>query len=282
MHNHEAYLEKLLQSRGNLEPLSKKNIQFYRSLYSYQNSFYKRFSTLPIPDDFVDSGELPLIRSDSIALPENMRALLIEGVREIIALVGKFNRGMNFKKLSDHLSDGSILQEQIQALIEKNSSKLAEEARATDLDTDEFVFILINAAKPLFITLMEHYRERINDDQWYRAECPFCGYYPDMSMIVDAEGGKRYLHCALCEMTWLYKRIGCTVCGNENAKTLGYLVHTDEETPYRIDYCEKCRGYIKTVRVPKFSEAAQLDITVENIITLNLDHAAIHEGFSRP
>lgn len=282
MHNHEAYLGKLLQSRGNLEPLSQENIRFYRSLYSYQNSFYQKFCTLPIPADFIDGSELPLIRFNNISLPENMRSLLIEGIHELITLVGEFNQGMNFKKLSDHLSDGIALKEEIQALIEKNHSQITEGARMTDLDTDEFVFILINAVKPLFITLMEHFQERINDEQWYRADCPFCGYYPDMSMIVDSEGGKRYLHCALCEMTWVYKRIGCTICGNEDGKTLGYFVHTDEETPYRIDYCEKCKGYIKTLRVPKFSETAQFDLTVENIITLNLDHAAIHNGFSRP
>ena len=50
------------------------------------------------------------------------------------------------------------------------------------------------------------------------------------------------------------------------------------EERYRVDVCNKCRRYIKTVELPKSSEEPNLD--VEDIATLHLDMIAYDEGYN--
>jgi FdhE protein len=121
----------------------------------------------------------------------------------------------------------------------------------------------------------------VKQEEWYNHACPVCGYLPDMEKIVESAEGKKYLHCALCEYEWVYRRIGCAVCGSEDADSLGFL-EEEKKTPYRIDYCEKCMGYIKSMRIPKFQDMGRYDLAVENILTAYLDTWAIQRGYSRP
>ena len=101
-----------------------------------------------------------------------------------------------------------------------------------------------------------------------------------MAKIVDSLDGKRFLHWALCENEWPYERLSCTVCGNKDAQKLGYYI-TEEKTPYRIDYCDECKAYIKTIRLIKSDDPDKYDLYVENIITPYLDYLAIEKGYLR-
>ena len=87
--------------------------------------------------------------------------------------------------------------------------------------------------------------------------------------------GARMLHCGLCRMEWLFKRIGCPFCGNEAQDKLRFF--SDEKVPaYRVDVCDECKGYLKAVdaRVKK----EPLCMFVENLATLHLDIVAEREG----
>jgi FdhE protein len=197
--------------------------------------------------------------------------------------VTEFQPGMDFKDFADAIDDsGELIDEYIKAVLQRDSERIERIAHDNRIGTDEFLFVMINWMKPLFVSLMEHYRENVDLETWVSPDCPLCGYYPAMSMIADSEEGKHYLHCSLCEMLWSFKRVTCTICGNEDQKKLGYFILEDKEAPYRIDYCDVCKGYIKTLRIPKLRDPSKFDLTVENILTVNFDNAAIHRGYSRP
>jgi FdhE protein len=102
-----------------------------------------------------------------------------------------------------------------------------------------------------------------------------------MSLLRDAREGKRYLHCSLCESEWTFKRLSCAVCGNQEASTMGYFT-TGEESPYRVDYCDRCKNYIKTRRLSKSAGEDEFDLTVENVLTVDLDGLLVERGYSRP
>jgi FdhE protein len=59
-------------------------------------------------------------------------------------------------------------------------------------------------------------------------------------------------------------------------RSANFEVEGDER--YRVDVCNKCRRYIKTVEFPKSSEHPDLDI--EDIATLHLDMIAFDEGYN--
>ena len=283
MQDHKTYLERTVQSLGDVDTLTTELVDFYLSIYDYQADFYNKFSDASFSPDFLNTVELPIINVEMLSLPDSILSILNEGVRQLLSRISEFNKGMNFDALSSALSnDNNLLVSYAKSLLLKDKEKINNHAQENKIGNEEFIFILVNSLKPLLVYLMEQYRERIREEVWYLSDCPFCGYYPDMAMLLDSEEGKRYLHCSLCEMVWKYNRISCAVCGSEDMKKLGYFVTEEEDSPYRIDYCDNCKGYIKTIRIPKLREASEFDLTVENIITANLDNSAIHSGYSRP
>ena len=139
-----------------------------------------------------------------------------------------------------------------------------------DLFTEE-------SLRPELEIIAEKYGEIIRKSNWSEGYCPICGKEPKIGEIRDEEEGKRYLFCHQCGFKWYFHRIKCPFCGNEEQHSLAYFEVEGEER-YRVDVCNKCRRYIKTVELPKSSEEPNLDI--EDIATLHLDMIAYDEGYN--
>jgi len=139
-----------------------------------------------------------------------------------------------------------------------------------DLFTEE-------SLRPELEIIAEKYREMIGKSNWSEGYCPICGKEPKIGEIREEEDGKRYLFCHQCGSKWHFHRIKCPFCGNEEQHSLAYFEVEGEER-YRVDVCNKCRRYIKTVELPKSSEEPNLD--VEDIATLHLDMIAYDEGYN--
>jgi FdhE protein len=90
--------------------------------------------------------------------------------------------------------------------------------------------------------------------------------------------GKRYLLCSFCDYQWRIDRIFCPFCSNKDHESLHYLF-AEEEEAYRIDLCEKCHQYIKTIDYRKLEES---DPVLEDLATLHLDILASQKGYKRP
>jgi len=133
------------------------------------------------------------------------------------------------------------------------------------------------ALKPSLNALREAVGERIQKETWNYGYCPLCGSSPDMASLDDQ--GKRILHCELCGSEWRYPRLKCPFCENSEPKELGYFV-SEEEEGFRVDFCKKCKVYIKTIDMRVVESPAPLEL--ENIITLHLDMLAHEQGFKTP
>ena len=139
-----------------------------------------------------------------------------------------------------------------------------------DLFTEE-------SLRPELESIAEKYGEIVEKSNWSEGYCPICGKEPKIGEIRDKEEGKRYLFCHQCGFKWYFHRIKCPFCGNDEQHSLAYFEVEGEER-YRVDVCNKCRRYIKTVELPKSSEEPNLD--VEDIATLHLDMIAYDEGYN--
>ena len=115
------------------------------------------------------------------------------------------------------------------------------------------------------------------DDQkkWLRAYCPGCGREPLISRL-ETEIGRRWLFCSFCHTEWLYKRVTCPFCENDNQDSLRYFFIEDDKS-HRVDVCDKCKRYIKTVD-PRETYRG-LNPYVEHLSTLALDIVAEKEGY---
>ena len=102
--------------------------------------------------------------------------------------------------------------------------------------------VLARYLRPL-IGLFSKWRD---EDRWLRNYCPTCGSLPAMAQLVGIDQGRqRFLSCGCCRTRWLYLRTGCPFCGNADDHRLSALT-VEGEGGLRIDYCESCKGYLKT------------------------------------
>ena len=114
------------------------------------------------------------------------------------------------------------------------------------------------------------------EEQWFRSYCPTCGSPPAMAQLVGIDQGRqRFLSCGCCCTRWRYKRTGCPFCENEDDRRLG-LVTVEGEGGLRIDYCESCKGYLKT-----YDGEGSETVLLADWTSIHLDVIAHDRGLKR-
>ena len=157
---------------------------------------------------------------------------------------------------------------------EQKIEKIADES---GLDKKVFSFLIQNSAKPSIEAGMEQLRGELDPETWLKGYCPMCGSLPSLSLLKE-EVGKRYLFCSHCGYQWRIDRLFCPFCENNDQESLHYFYGEGEET-HRIDFCDKCHQYIKTIDYRNLQES---DPVLEDLATLHLDILAIQKGYKRP
>jgi FdhE protein len=110
--------------------------------------------------------------------------------------------------------------------------------------------------------------------------CPFCGGAPQLSILQstgDADGGGRQLLCATCFTPWPFGRILCAQCGEEDEHRLGYF-HSPAFDHLRVDACDSCMHYLKTVDLTRQGNAVPL---VDEVAGAPLDLWARDHGYRK-
>jgi FdhE protein len=110
--------------------------------------------------------------------------------------------------------------------------------------------------------------------------CQFCGGAPQLSILhttSELEGGGRQLLCATCLTTWPFRRVVCPSCGEEDDRKLGYF-HTPAFDHLRVDGCDSCRHYVKTVDLTRLGLAVPL---VDEVAGAPLDVWACDHGYQK-
>jgi len=174
-------------------------------------------------------------------------------------------------------TDPQWVERAITAFLSRDETTFTTMAQEVNLEPMVLRFVTSMALKPSLNALREAVGERIQKETWNYGYCPLCGSSPDMASLDDQ--GKRILHCELCGSEWRYPRLKCPFCENSEPKELGYFV-SEEEEGFRVDFCKKCKVYIKTLDMRVVESPAPLEL--ENIITLHLDMLAHEQGFKTP
>jgi len=155
--------------------------------------------------------------------------------------------------------------------------KITEKAEELGIDSRIFLFLLQNATKPSIEAGMKQIQKDIESEHWSKGICPVCGSLPHLSLLRE-EIGKRFLLCSYCGHPWPAERFLCPFCESRDQDSLHYFYAEGEEA-YRIDVCEKCRHYIKTIDTRKMDP---IDPQLEDLATLHLDLLATRKGYQRP
>jgi formate dehydrogenase accessory protein FdhE len=108
--------------------------------------------------------------------------------------------------------------------------------------------------------------------------CPLCTDRPVVAVLREAaHGARRSLVCGFCLTEWTSPRLVCLACGEGDFARLG--VHRADAFPgARIDACETCRHYLKTIDLTEDATAVPV---VDDIATVALDLWAREQGYTR-
>jgi FdhE protein len=108
------------------------------------------------------------------------------------------------------------------------------------------------------------------------ARCPLCSGKPQVGTLrPEGDGGKRSLICSLCGTEWPYRRIACAACGEEDVRKLA-VYSAKEFSHLRVEACDTCHSYIKTVDLTKDGHAVPV---VDELATIPLNLWATEHGY---
>jgi FdhE protein len=112
-------------------------------------------------------------------------------------------------------------------------------------------------------------------ERWLRRYCPTCGSLPAMAQLAGVDPGRiRLLSCGCCGTRWQFKRTGCPFCETDSQRLASLAI--EGEPGFRIDWCESCKGYLKT-HVGEGNEG----LLLADWTSLHLDVIAHDRGLKR-
>jgi FdhE protein len=163
-------------------------------------------------------------------------------------------------------------------LLNENDRYFEQIAANIPIDQKILAFFTYHSMKPS----LKAYAQAISQgnqssDQWEKGFCPVCGNFPGLATLEN--GGGKFLFCSFCWNKWRTHRIFCPFCETENQKVLHYF-YSEKELEYRVDTCNECKKYIKTVDVRNLDRIFYPPL--EQISTLHLDMKAEELGFTNP
>ncbi len=166
----------------------------------------------------------------------------------------------------------------LDAAAREDQDEIAAIAAAAGLDPGPLGSVAHLAALPVL-----HARWRLQQDAapagWPHGHCPVCGAWP---ALVERRGLDRshWLRCARCGGAWEVQPLWCIYCGEKDHRKLGSLVPEGAGETLKVDVCETCRGYLKSVAtlqpIPPF------ELLLQDLETVELDLVAMERGYERP
>ena len=242
------------------------------------------------------------IRSKVKTDPVEINEEKVRGLTQGFSLVGKKDLNLDtasaielFERLCKVLgrnkrASGDV--KRIKRALRNNDMNLVELFKHVGTENDEYIsalskklkvkddllsFLAGNSIRPIFEAYASQLKGYVDQEMWWRGYCPVCGSMPFIAEF--RKEGERFLACSLCGFEWRFMRLKCPFCENEDHKKLRYFYAESEGMAIRIDVCEKCKRYIKTLDTREM--AGDVIPIIEDMGTLYLDVLAQKEGYLR-
>jgi FdhE protein len=133
-------------------------------------------------------------------------------------------------------------------------------------------------SSPYLELCSEFFNKKLAKYKWKQSFCPICGNIPTMAMVNENKS-KRDLWCRFCDTTWSFHEMVCPFCQNNDISTQN-IVFLSDKKPVRIDSCNKCNNYIKTINEILLQQRP--NFSVKNVETIYLDLLARNLGYNTP
>lgn len=244
----------------------------YRELIKPMDIIFPEKETI---NNYFESGS-PLITFTPISLSLE---ILTKYCREIISLFLS-NQICSNDTLTwfETQADNQFFKEIIEKIISLDREGVLRLSEPTPMDGLTLIMISKELIKPFFQELADQASNVVSYKYWIKGSCPICGDIPSFARFSKEEDGKRYLWCSTCDLEWGFRRICCPFCGNSEHTKLKFLT-TNHREELRIDVCENCKGYVKTIDERKIEQEEETIFIKENVASLFLDVVAEENSY---
>lgn len=117
-----------------------------------------------------------------------------------------------------------------------------------------------------------------SDSNYSQNLCPACGGWAQLAVLrPEGEGASRYLLCSFCLREWLFRRIVCPWCGEEDKEKLPRY-SAEECAHVHVQACDSCKRYLKAVDMTIHGRAVPL---VDEAAWAVLDVWAVDRGYMK-
>jgi FdhE protein len=189
--------------------------------------------------------------------------------KRLVELVGKREEGRRqakgLLKATEEKHNGTPLV--LKALLAFDYESIEASAKEFNIDTPVLLLLLRLSLRPSLSVIAQAVLEHLDLSLWNHGHCPVCGSVPRLADL-SGEGGKRRLHCSLCETVWDYSRLRCPFCENDTRKDLSYL-RAENEEGLRVDICSRCGNYLKTIDLREM--AGPIIVPLDDVASWHLD-----------
>lgn len=166
----------------------------------------------------------------------------------------------------------------LRAALLEDFPALNEIARDCEADSGA----LLSVAQLLPMPLLQACRRRwprAENEVWMQSYCPLCGAWPALAEMRGIERS-RYLRCGRCGEQWAAYGLRCMFCEMDDHEQLLFLRCEGAGAARSVEACKRCRGYLKSLVVLHGADARH--VVLDDLASVDLDIAAIEQGFQRP
>ena len=221
---------------------------------------------------------IPALSAEPIPVPDALLTPVLLRLCEALAAGGAGESAMHVREIiaSGRLEAGSLLTASLNRDQESIRTGSTHRGLAPDL-----VWLVAELAVSPFANALQR-RLFANPElagalgAWNHGYCPACGSWPALAEVV---GGHRTLRCSFCATAWELTSYACIYCG-EGGETFVTAAPDADRTDRRVELCQTCGSYLKTLDVPGLSPFPLL--AVADLETMELDVAAMEHGYARP
>jgi FdhE protein len=121
--------------------------------------------------------------------------------------------------------------------------------------------------------------ERLQGLVWEHGWCPVCAAWPTLLEVRGLER-QRWLRCGRCGSGWRQINALCPFCGTDEYRSQTFLAPEAERDTRQAQACSRCQGYTKALTTLSALHPAEL--LLRDLLTLELDVAALDQGYARP
>jgi FdhE protein len=230
-------------------------------------------SRTPVPLDSMKPRSAPLLADAILAIDVRGAARWLRALFGRAGAIGSPAATLHGERLTEE-----HVVPLLSAVVNEDRARIA--ALAQDLDTEGSA---LGAVAALGVMPLLHAARRSLDaavpNAWTHSYCPVCGAWPTLAEARGVERSRHY-RCARCGEAWFAGWHCCPYCRNGDPLRAGALVLDETGARHRVETCEVCQGYVKTLSVLLPFEPG--DVALADLDSVGLDLAAVARGYHRP